>query len=167
MLRTGQRSWSGDFFLHDWHSLYHWDTSCVISTESDKRFHDPHFPPIIKMKLLKNVGRIHCTSAGSLRVWGASGDNHHRLFLINGDPLGLISTYLNFSQLFFQSYYKKKNSFDGGSEVMSRVRRGVLSLRVVRQMLSWPHMSFTCGNEKFYSLIWYLPPVMQRHLGSI
>ena len=30
----------------------------------------------------------------------------------------------------------KKNSFDGGSEVMSRVRRGVLSLRVVRQMLS-------------------------------
>ena len=31
---------------------------------------------------------------------------------------------------------KKKKSFDGGSEVMSRVRRGVLSLRVVRQMLS-------------------------------
>lgn len=26
--------------------------------------------------------------------------------------------------------------FDGGSEVVSRVRRGVLSLRVVRQMLS-------------------------------
>lgn len=31
---------------------------------------------------------------------------------------------------------RKKKSFDGGSEVMSRVRRGVLSLRVVRQMLS-------------------------------
>ena len=31
---------------------------------------------------------------------------------------------------------KKFFSFDGGSEVMSRVRRGVLSLRVVRQMLS-------------------------------
>ncbi len=30
----------------------------------------------------------------------------------------------------------QKISFDGGSEVMSRVRRGVLSLRVVRQMLS-------------------------------
>ena len=30
----------------------------------------------------------------------------------------------------------KNFSFDGGSEVMSRVRRGVLSLRVVRQMLS-------------------------------
>ena len=72
------RSWSGDFFLHDWHSLYHWDTSCVISTESDKRFRDSHFPLIIKMNLLKNVGRIHCTSAGSLRVWGPSGDNRHR-----------------------------------------------------------------------------------------
>ena len=29
----------------------------------------------------------------------------------------------------------ERNSFDGGSEVVSRVRRGVLSLRVVRQML--------------------------------
>ena len=28
---AGRRSWSGDFFLHDWHSLYHWDTSCVKS----------------------------------------------------------------------------------------------------------------------------------------
>ena len=29
---------------------------------------------------------------------------------------------------------RKKNSFDGASEVRSRVRRGVLSLRVVLQM---------------------------------
>ena len=31
-------SWSGDFPLHDWHPLYHWDTSCAISTESDGHF---------------------------------------------------------------------------------------------------------------------------------
>ena len=49
---------------------------------------------------------------------------------------------------------------------MSRVRRGVLSLRVVRQMLSRPHKSFTCGNDKFYSLNRYLPSVTQRHLGA-
>ena len=67
-------------------------TSCVISTESDKRFRDSHFPLIIKMNLLKNVGRIHCTSAGSLRVWGPSGDNHHRF---QKSPLRLISTYLS------------------------------------------------------------------------
>ena len=41
---------------------------------------------------------------------------------------------------------------------MSRVRRGVLSLRVVRQMLTWPHKSYTCGNDKFYLLIQYLHP---------
>ena len=49
---------------------------------------------------------------------------------------------------------------------MSRVRRGVLSLRVVRQMLPLPHKPFTCGNDKFYSLIQYLPSVMQRQLGA-
>ena len=52
-------------------------------------------------------------------------------------------------------YTEKKNSFDGGSEVMSRVRRGVLSLRVVRQMLPWPHKSYACGNDKLYSPIRY------------
>ncbi len=31
---------------------------------------------------------------------------------------------------------RKNNFFDGDGEVVSRVRRGVLSLRVVRQMLS-------------------------------
>ena len=36
------------------------------------------FSLIIKMNLLKNVGRINCTSGGSLRVWGPSGDNRHR-----------------------------------------------------------------------------------------
>ena len=64
------RSWSGDFFLHDWHSLYHSGTSGVISTESDQR-------PVTHFSLssskwtckLKNVGRIHCTSGGSLRVF--------------------------------------------------------------------------------------------------
>ena len=69
-----RRSWSGDFFLHDWHSLYHWDTSCVISTESDKRFRDSHFPLIIKMNsphvVLQTVRQVDVCSIGDVRKWG-------------------------------------------------------------------------------------------------
>ena len=78
---AGRRSWSGDFFLHDWHSLYHSDTSCVISTESDQHFltrFSLSASNWVAAKLLYNLGRIHRTPRGSLRVGSSSGDNAHR-----------------------------------------------------------------------------------------
>ena len=52
----------------------------------------------------------------------------------------------------------KRNVLDGDGKVRSRVRRGFMSLRVVLQMLTWPHKSYTCGDDKFYPLIRYLRP---------
>ena len=59
---------------------------------------DSLFPFIIKMNLLKTVGRIHCTSAGSLRVWGLYEYYMRSIWWqspsISKSPLRLISTYL-------------------------------------------------------------------------
>ena len=60
---------------------------------------------------------------------------------------------------------EEKNFLDGDSGVTSRVRRGFLSLRVVLQMLSWPHKSHNHGDDMLHPLIWLPASVTQRHSG--
>ncbi len=48
------------------------------------------------------------------------------------------------------------------------MRRGVLSLRVVLKMLTWPHGSYTCGNDiKLLSADPVPASVMQRYSSVV
>ena len=59
-------------------SLYHSETSCVISTESDQHFVTRFSLSSSNWVAAYNLGRIHRTPRGSLRVGSSSGDNAHR-----------------------------------------------------------------------------------------